>query len=137
MYIKTYLCCTLGEVTAGVSCLSVDPFNWAPGQGAPVVFGLVFVWNSDFLLFAGPHICFIASPAKRASPQLNGPIYSTLLTHVSDILTDRAILAERQSQEKNLFLCLRAAFTNVLRPSTQMKFFEALFLKFLRICSLL
>ena len=44
--------------------------------------------------------CFTFSPAQWASPQLNGPVQNSSDELNTDSFTDRAMMAERQLQEK-------------------------------------
>ena len=70
------------EVSVFAVVCSWCPCNWEPGRGVPGCRGglrpasSLFVWvlliETSSLI--GPLLCFTFSPAKWASPQLNGPV---------------------------------------------------------------
>ena len=88
--------------------LLLGPCAWEPGRGVPGCRGglcpfccwFVCVCFSRDFCRNGPVRCFTFSPAQWAPPQLNGPVQLLSFFWIRQ-LTDRAILANRQTQEKN------------------------------------
>ena len=76
--------------------------SWLPWRAVPFFVCCGFVWfcfSRDSVGMVLFH-CFTFSPAQWASPQLNGPVQLFHNLFWTRQLTDRAILANRQTQEK-------------------------------------